>query len=321
MRLAGMKSVVTGGASGIGAATARRFAAEGAQVCILDRDVATAQALAEELGSEHFALELDVRFEAAVEQAAADVYARWEAVDVLVNNAGSELNKTYNETTVEEWDKVLDTDLKGPWLLCKHFVPPMVEYGSGSVINISSLNGLVGFPLSTAYGSAKGGLVVFTRDMAIELATTGVRINCVCPGVIETPMMERWTDLMPDKDEAKAMLRGVMPIGRMGTAEEVAGAVLFFASADSSLCQGAVLSVEEVLASEQLAARDFLAGFAPSASLDRDIQVVSTGVKIDGARPKVETPPPALGANTAEIWGELGFSEAELEDLRQRGVI
>ena len=244
MRLAGMKSVVTGGASGIGAATARRFAAEGAQVCILDRDVATAQALAEELGSEHFALELDVRFEAAVEQAAADVYARWEAVDVLVNNAGSELNKTYNETTVEEWDKVLDTDLKGPWLLCKHFVPPMVERGSGSVINISSLNGLVGFPLSTAYGSAKGGLVVFTRDMAIELATTGVRINCVCPGVIETPMMERWTDLMPDKEEAKAMLRGVMPIGRMGTAEEVAGAVLFFASADSSLCQGAVLSVD-----------------------------------------------------------------------------
>lgn len=244
MRLAGMKSVVTGGASGIGAATARRFAAEGAQVCILDRDVATAQALAEELGSEHFALELDVRFEAAVEQAAADVYARWEAVDVLVNNAGSELNKTYNETTVEEWDKVLDTDLKGPWLLCKHFVPRMVERGSGSVINISSLNGLVGFPLSTAYGSAKGGLVVFTRDMAIELATTGVRINCVCPGVIETPMMERWTDLMPDKDEAKAMLRGVMPIGRMGTAEEVAGAVLFFASPDSSLCQGAVLSVD-----------------------------------------------------------------------------
>jgi len=244
MRLADLKCVVTGGASGIGAATVRRFAAEGAKVCILDRDLATAAALAEELGGEHFALELDVRFEAAVEQAAADVYARWESVDVLVNNAGSELNKTYNETTVEEWDKVLDTDLKGPWLLCKHFVPPMVERGSGSVINISSLNGLVGFPLSTAYGSAKGGLVVFTRDMAIELATTGVRINCVCPGVIETPMMERWTDLMPDKDEAKTMLRGVMPIGRMGTADEVAGAVLFFASPDSSLCQGAVLSVD-----------------------------------------------------------------------------
>ena len=244
MRLQGLKCVVTGGASGIGAATARRFVGEGAEVCILDRDLPAAQALAMELGQDHFAVEVDVRLEPAVEQAAGEVYTRWGHIDVLVNNAGSELNKTYNETTVEEWDRVLDTDLKGPWLLCKHFVPAMVDRGSGSVINISSLNGLVGFPLSTAYGSAKGGLVVFTRDMAIELATSGVRINCVCPGVIETPMMERWTDLMPDKEEAKAMLRGVMPIGRMGTAEEVASAVLFFASADSSLCQGAVLSVD-----------------------------------------------------------------------------
>jgi NAD(P)-dependent dehydrogenase (short-subunit alcohol dehydrogenase family) len=244
MRLHNLKCVVTGGASGIGAATVRRFAAEGAKVCILDRDLRAAEALANALGPEHFALELDVRLEPAVEHATSAVLARWDHIDVLVNNAGSELNKTYHETTIEEWDRVLDTDLKGPWLLCKYFVPSMVERGSGSVINISSLNGLVGFPLSTAYGSAKGGLVVFTRDMAIELATTGVRINCVCPGVIETPMMERWTDLMPDKEEAKAMLRGVMPIGRMGTAEEVAGAVLFFASADSSLCQGAILSVD-----------------------------------------------------------------------------
>ena len=244
MRLQGLYCVVTGGASGIGAATVRRFAAEGAHICILDRDLSAAEALAAELGDSHLAMELDVRFEAGVEQVAEAVYDRWGHVDVLVNNAGSELNKTYDETTVDEWDKVLDTDLKGPWLLCKHFVPHMVERGSGSVINISSLNGLVGFPLSTAYGSAKGGLVVFTRDMAIELATSGVRINCVCPGVIETPMMERWTDLMPDKEEAKAMLRGVMPIGRMGTAEEVAAAILFFASEDSSLCQGAVLSVD-----------------------------------------------------------------------------
>ena len=244
MRLQGLHCVVTGGASGIGAATVRRFAAEGAHICILDRDLTAAEALAAELGDGHLAMELDVRFEAGVVQVAEAVYDRWGHVDVLVNNAGSELNKTYDETTVEEWDKVLDTDLKGPWLLCKHFVPRMVERGSGSVINISSLNGLVGFPLSTAYGSAKGGLVVFTRDMAIELATSGVRINCVCPGVIETPMMERWTDLMPDKEEAKAMLRGVMPIGRMGTAEEVAAAILFFASEDSSLCQGAVLSVD-----------------------------------------------------------------------------
>ncbi len=244
MRLENMKCVVTGGASGIGAATVRRFVREGADVCILDRDLVSAERLASECGGETFALELDVRQETAVRRAAERVLSRWGVIDVLVNNAGSELNKTYDETTMDEWDRVLDTDLKGPWLLCKYFVPSMVEHGAGSVINVSSLNGLVGFPLSTAYGSAKGGLVVFTKDMAIELATSGVRINCVCPGVIQTPMMERWTDLMPDKAEAKAMLRGVMPIGRMGTAEEVAGAILFFASEDSSLCQGAVLSVD-----------------------------------------------------------------------------
>jgi NAD(P)-dependent dehydrogenase (short-subunit alcohol dehydrogenase family) len=244
MRLQGLRCVITGGASGIGAATVWRFVNEGASVCILDRDLNSAEALAKECGGETFALELDVREEPAVARVAEAVLTRWDHVDVLVNNAGSELNKTYDQTTLDEWDRVLDTDLKGPWLLCKYFVPSMVARGAGSVINVSSLNGLVGFPLSTAYGSAKGGLVVFTKDMAIELATSGVRINCVCPGVIQTPMMERWTDLMPDKEEAKAMLQGVMPIGRMGTAEEVAGAILFFASQDSSLCQGAVLSVD-----------------------------------------------------------------------------
>ena len=244
MRLKGMNCIVTGGSSGIGAATVRRFVAEGAEVLIADIAIDDAQELARELGDPVSAIGCDVRIESDVKAVAEAAYGRWDQVDVLVNNAGSELNRTYDETTEEEWDRVLNTDLKGPWLMCKHIVPRMVEAGTGSVINISSLNGLVGFPLSTAYGSAKGGLVVFTRDMAIELAQTGVRVNCVCPGVIETGMMERWTDLMPDKDAAKEMLKGVMPIGRMGTADEVAGAILFFASADSSLCQGAVLSVD-----------------------------------------------------------------------------
>ena len=244
MRLDGLNCVITGGSSGIGAATARRFVTEGAQVLITDINMESADALAAELGPAVTTFRCDVKVEAEVEAAAEAAYSRWEKVDVLVNNAGSELNRAYDETTEDEWDHVLNTDLKGPWLMCKHFVPPMVKAGSGSVINIASLNGIVGFPLSTAYGSAKGGLVVFTRDMAIELATSGVRINCVCPGVIETGMMERWTNQMPDKLEAQKMLSGTMPIGRMGTADEVAGSILFFASADSSLCQGSVLAVD-----------------------------------------------------------------------------
>ena len=243
-RLAGKTCIVTGGASGIGEAVVRRFVQEGAEVMIADRNLAGAQNLTQILGSQVCAIQCDVGSELAVKEVADAAIRRWGRVDVLVNNAGSELNRSYDQTTVEEWDRVLDTDLKGPWLFCKHVVPHMVKAGRGSVINVSSLNGLVGFPLSTAYGSAKGGLVVFTKDIAIELAQTGVRFNCVCPGVIATPMMERWTDLMPDKAEAQKMLRGVMPIGRMGTAEEVAGAIYFFASDDSALCQGAVLSVD-----------------------------------------------------------------------------
>lgn len=243
-RLDGRTAVVTGGASGIGAATVRRFVAEGAEVCIADRAVDDANDLAAALDGKAWAISCDVRSEDDVKAVGDAVAERWDHLDILVNNAGSELNKTYDETTVDEWQRVLDTDLRGPWLFCKHLVPRMVERKSGSVVNVSSLNGIVGFPLSTAYGSAKGGLVVFTKDIAIELAASGVRFNCVCPGVIETPMMERWTKLMPDQDEAKAMLRGVMPIGRMGTADEVAGAILFFASDDSSLCQGSILSVD-----------------------------------------------------------------------------
>ena len=244
MRLRDKTAVITGGASGIGEATVRRFVTEGAKVLIADRNIAAAEKLAAELGADVSAIECDVRKESSAQSVAKKSLDLWGRVDILVNNAGSELNKTFNETTSDEWDMVLETDLKGPWMMCKHIVPSMMAQKSGSVINVSSLNGLVGFPLSTAYGSAKGGLVVFTRDIAIELAASGVRFNCVCPGVIETPMMERWTKLMPDQDAAKEMLRGVMPIGRMGYATEVAAAILFFASDDSSLCQGSVLSVD-----------------------------------------------------------------------------
>ena len=244
MRLQGKTCLVTGGSSGIGAAAVKRFVQEGADVIIVDLNIEDATLFAEKLGSSVTAFECDVRSGEDVKKIANEIHREWTQIDVLVNNAGWELNKTYDETEEEEWYRVIDTDLKGPWLMCKHFVPPMVKAGHGSVINISSLNGIVGFPLSTAYGSAKGGLVLFTKDMAIELAKSGVRVNCVCPGVIDTAMMERWTDLMPDKEEAKKMLTEVMPIGRMGTADEVAGAILFFASEDSALCQGSVLTCD-----------------------------------------------------------------------------
>ena len=122
MRLKGLHCVITGGSNGIGAATVRRFVAEGAEVLIVDRDLDAANALANELGDAVSAVKCDVRLEPEVKAAAESAYEKWDHIDVLVNNAGSELNRSYDETTVDEWDRVLDTDLKGPWLVCKHFL-------------------------------------------------------------------------------------------------------------------------------------------------------------------------------------------------------
>lgn len=250
MRLTDKTAVLTGGAGGIGAATARRFVAEGAQVLIVDRDIDGATSLAEDLGPAATAVACDVRLVEDVIKVANTARELWGRVDVLVNNAGTELSASYDETTLAEWERVIETDLRAPWLFCKYIVPGMVERGSGSVVNVASLNSLVGFPNCAAYGAAKGGLAVFTLDMAIELATSGVRFNAVAPGVIDTPMIRRWRDSQDGgggNGNAAAALEAVtalMPIRRMGRPEEVAAAILFFASDDSTLCQGAILPVD-----------------------------------------------------------------------------
>jgi meso-butanediol dehydrogenase/(S,S)-butanediol dehydrogenase/diacetyl reductase len=244
MRLSDKTAIVTGGASGIGASTVRRFVQEGARVLIADRDAAAAESLATELGQAAWAINCDVRDEGQIKAVADSALERWGQVDVLVNNAGSELNKTYDETTVDDWNRVIEVDLRAPWLFCKYVVPSMVRRGSGSVVNVGSMNSLVGFRNSVAYGAAKGGVAVFTLDMAIELASSGVRFNAVCPGAIDTPMNRRWSDAADDPEAARTQVSKLNPIGRFGRPDEVASAILFFASDDSSLCQGAILPVD-----------------------------------------------------------------------------
>jgi NAD(P)-dependent dehydrogenase (short-subunit alcohol dehydrogenase family) len=244
MRLEGKTAIITGGASGIGAATVRRFVKEGARVLIADRNEESANAVAAEMGDAALAVVCDVRVEEDIQRVATTALDRWGRIDVLVNNAGSELNKTYDDTTIDEWNRVMETDLRAPWLFCKYVVPSMIEHGAGSVVNVASLNSLVGFQNSTAYGAAKGGLAVFTLDIAVELASSGVRFNAVCPGVIDTPMTGRWWQNVEDQEAAKAELAAMMPIGRLGRPDEIASAILFFASDDSTLCQGAILPVD-----------------------------------------------------------------------------
>ncbi|HWF52871.1 MAG TPA: SDR family oxidoreductase [Solirubrobacteraceae bacterium] len=244
MRLEGKTAIITGGASGIGAATVRRFVKEGARVLIADRNEESANAVAAEVGDAALAVACDVRVEEDIQRVATTALDRWGRIDVLVNNAGSELNKTYDDTTIDDWNRVMETDLRAPWLFCKYVVPSMIEHGGGSVVNVASLNSLVGFQNSTAYGAAKGGLAVFTLDIAVELASSGVRFNAVCPGVIDTPMTGRWWQNVEDQEAAKAELAAMMPIGRLGRPDEIASAILFFASDDSTLCQGAILPVD-----------------------------------------------------------------------------
>lgn len=237
----GRTAIVTGGAGGIGAAAARALAAEGAQVAVLDVDEGGAK-VADEVGGRFE--RCDVADEGEVASVVERCAGAWGRVDVLVNVAGIEQNSSYDQTTVEEWNRILDVNLRGAWLTCKHVAPRMVAAGRGSIVNVSSTNGLVGSLAGAAYGASKGGLVILTKDLAIELARTGVRVNAVCPGTIDTPLLHRWVDRSEDPARAWKVVERSMPVGRVGTPDEVAGAILFFASDASSLCTGAALPVD-----------------------------------------------------------------------------
>ena len=235
-RLQAKRALVTGAASGIGAACARRFSDEGATVTGLD--------LAEkpdDSGCEAW-VQADVADEAAVIGAVGDAITRLGGVDVLVNAAGV-LSVGGADTLDEaEWERVLGVNLKGTWLVSKHVVPHMLAAGSGSIVNLASIEGLEGFSGQTAYNVSKGGVVLLTRNMAADFGPAGVRVNCLCPGLIDTPM----TSIL--KDPAFAPVRdafvGWHLLGRAGKPEEVAAAALFLASDDASFVHGAALTVD-----------------------------------------------------------------------------
>jgi NAD(P)-dependent dehydrogenase (short-subunit alcohol dehydrogenase family) len=244
-RLTGRIAVITGAASGIGAACARRFAAEGAKIAGLDVqkpvDDSWDRVVAASPDST-FREGLDVRDEARVEAAIRAVRERYGRIDALVNAAGVGGGGLAHELSVDEWDRVVDINLKGSFLVAKHVLRAMVEQGSGSIVHVASVEGLEGMSGSLPYNASKGGVVLMTKNMAIDYGAQGIRVNCVCPGLIDTPLtaLLQSGPLQAVRDQMKSW----HVLDRLGRPEEVANCALFLASDEASFVTGLALVVD-----------------------------------------------------------------------------
>jgi NAD(P)-dependent dehydrogenase (short-subunit alcohol dehydrogenase family) len=248
--LAGKVALVTGGSAGIGQATALAFAAHGAHVVvadILDEPGEETVRRIQELGGEAIYVHADVSSAHDVERMIGMTIEAFDRVDFAFNNAGIEGESAPTaESTEENWDRVLDVNLKGVWLCMRYEIPHMVRQGGGAIVNCSSVAGLVGFTGIPAYTASKHGIVGLTKSAALEYATQGVRVNAVCPGVIRTAMVERSSRGDPAVLE---QLTSMEPMERMGTSEEVAAAVLWLCSDEASFVTGQALAVDGGLVS------------------------------------------------------------------------
>ena len=247
MRLAGKVALITGGTSGIGKATAIRFAAEGAQVAITGRNAEHGEQVVQDIvanGGESVFIRSDVRRSEDCRNAVNQTLERFGKIDVLFNNAGVFHPKSIPDCTEEEWDETIDSSLKGAFLMSKYVLPSMIARGSGSIIHTSSGWGILGGNKAAAYCAAKGGLIIMAKAMAIDHGPDGIRVNCVCPGDVLTPMLHddaakrgmAWDDYA-----AGAANR---PLGRIGTSEDIANAVLYLASDESSFVTGSAVVVD-----------------------------------------------------------------------------
>ena len=229
-RLEGRVALVTGGVSGLGAACAERFGKEGATVVTLDITD----------GADHV---VDVTDEAAVEGAVDAVVAAHGRLDIVVNSAGTPGGGPVHLVSLEEWKRVIDVNLTGTFLVSKHALRHMFEAKSGSIINIASVEGIEGTEGGSSYNASKGGVVLLTKNMAVDYGAAGVRVNVICPGFIDTPMFRSVMD-SPGMAPVKETYRKQHKLQRFGRPEEIAGAAFFLASDDASFVTGHALVVD-----------------------------------------------------------------------------
>ena len=247
MRLKDRVVIVTGAGSGIGRASSVLFAKEGAKVVAVDfvreGGIETANIIEKDGGDSLF-VEADVSKSDDVQKMVIAAIKKFGRIDVLFNNAGINLEKTVTDTSEQEWDKIVDVNLKGVFLCSKYAIPEMIRNGGGVIINTASIRGLVGQYHESAYCASKGGVVLLTKAMALDYGGDNIRVNCICPGAVLTPLTKSFLDDLPDPElEMRETLKKI-PLGRMGQPEDVARVALFLASDESAYLTGLAIPVD-----------------------------------------------------------------------------
>jgi 2-deoxy-D-gluconate 3-dehydrogenase len=241
--LSGKSAIVTGGSKGIGFGMACALAHAGADIVVVSRNLTEGEQAAQEIrsmGRQAIAISCDVTVPEAVDAMVEKAVAAFGKVDILLNNAGMNIRKPVVELAPEEWDKVLNTNLKGIFLVARRVGKEMIKQKSGKVINIASILGMIGLPMLGPYAASKGGIVQLTKVMALEWAQYGINVNAIAPAYIKTPMTEGW---LADKERLNPILAAT-PLGRLGSVEDLAGPVVFLASEWSSYITGHILMVD-----------------------------------------------------------------------------
>jgi len=241
--LAGKVAIISGGASGIGLGCARYLADAGAQVAIIDVNQGAGEAACEQISGETLFVRTDVASSADCHLAVEEVTDRFGRIDILVNSAGAIRRKSVVDLAEEEWDLVLDVSLKGTYLMSKYAIPVM-ERNGGAIVNIGSGWGLKGGPQAAAYCAAKGGVVNLTRAMAIDHGPQKIRVNCVCPGDVDTPLLRSEAVQLGADEKAFMAEAADRPLARVGTPLDIAKAVYFLVSDLSPWVTGAVVVVD-----------------------------------------------------------------------------
>jgi NAD(P)-dependent dehydrogenase (short-subunit alcohol dehydrogenase family) len=247
VKLSGKIALITGAAAGIGRAAAILFAQQGASIVLLDADESANRALAAELaasGASASAITADVSSQPSVEAAVDEALRKFGRLDILFNNAGIVPAGKLHELSPEDWDRTLAVNLTSVFLLCRTVLPHFLSQGSGVILNTASATALRSVPDRAAYSATKAAIVSLTRSMALDYARDGIRVNCLCPGTIDTPSLRKRVAAQGDFEKAWSGFVARQPLQRLGTAEEVALAALYLASDDAAFVTGSALQID-----------------------------------------------------------------------------